>query len=227
MGPWSARQLAALGAVAATVLFVVGFGLYGSPPKFDANAAKIAVYFHSHHKKALVATVLVEIGVAIMIGVIAQLAVLLRDAGQRGHGAVVGIAGAASLSILAVAAGIYGGLAQIATFGHESIVDGPLYRLVQFIVVGWFWITLVMVIAVALAAWNGAFPRLVAGANGLVAVLIVLGGISVKGTGVLAAGTGAFSLIGTIAFFAWVLHLAALLWDKPKPAAAAPMTTPA
>ena len=36
-------------------------------------------------------------------GVIAQLAVLLRDAGQRGHGAVVGIAGAASLSILAVA----------------------------------------------------------------------------------------------------------------------------
>ena len=43
----------------------------------------------------------------------------------------------------------------------------------------------------------------------------------------LAAGTGAFSLIGTIAFFAWVLHLAALLWDKPRPAAAAPMTTPA
>ena len=216
MGPWSARQLAALGAVAATVLFVVGFGLYGSPPKFDANAAKIAVYFHSHHQKALVATVLVEMGVAIMIGVIAQLAVLLRDAGQRGHAAVVGIAGAGSLSILAASVGIYGGLAQIATFGQESIVDGPLYRLVQFIVVGWFWITLVMVIAVALAAWNGAFPRLVAGANGLVAVLLVLGGISVKAKGAFAAGTGAFAIIGSVAFLAWVLHLAVLLWQRPK-----------
>src|SRR5947207_2436082 len=159
MGSWSARQSAAVGAVAATVLFVVGFSILGSPPKFDADALKIVSYFHGHHKKVLVSTVLCEIAVAVMIGVIAQLAVVLRDAGQRAHAAVVGIAGAASLGTLAVGLALYGGLAQLATFGQEASAVAPLYRLIQFIQVAWFWATLMIVLAVAHAAWNGAFAR--------------------------------------------------------------------
>ena len=178
MGTWSARQLAAVGAVAATVLFVVGFSILGSPPKFDADTLKIVGYFHSHHKKVLVSTVLCEIAVAIMVGVIAQLAVLLRDAGRRAHAAVVGIAGAASLGTIGVGLGLYGGLAQLATFGQEASVVAPLYRLIQFIQVAWFWTTLMMVAAVALAAWNGAFPRswqlsLAAAAVGAAAAIVV------------------------------------------------------
>jgi hypothetical protein len=226
MGPWSARQLAALGAVAAAVLLVVGFLLPGSPPKFSADAFKIVGYFHDKHKKVLVSTVLVELGVALMVAIIAQLAVLLRDTGHRANAAVVGIAGAASLGALGVGVGLYGGLAQLATFGQEATAAAPLYRLIQFIQVAWFWTTLAMVLAVALAAWKGAFPMWVAGANGVIAVLLVLGGISVKGTGAFAAGTGAFSMIGSVAFLVWVLHLAVLFWGKPQPAAA-PMATPA
>jgi hypothetical protein len=226
MGPWSARQLAALGAVAATVLFVVGFLMPGTPPKFNADALKIAGFFHDKHKTVLISTVLVEIGVAIMIGLVAQLAVLLRDAGHRAHAAVVGIAGAASIAALGIGVGLYGGLGQVATFGQESIVVGPLYRLIQFVQVAWFWTTLVLVLAVALAAWKGAFPMWVAAANGLIAVLLVLGGISVKARGVFSAGTGAFCIIGSIAFLVWVLHLAVLFWEKPQPAAT-PGATPA
>ncbi len=227
MGSWSARQLAALGAVAATALFVVGFLLPGAPPHFNADPLKIVNYFHDKHRKLLIATVLVEIGTVIMIGIVAQLAVLLRDAGHRAHAAVVGIAGAASLGLLAIGNALYGGLAQIATFGREAGAVAPLYRLIDFIQTAWFWTTLALVLAVALAAWKGAFPMWVAAANGVIAVLLVLGGISVKGKGAFSAGTGAFTIIASIAFLVWVLHLAVLFWWKPKPAASAPMTTPA
>ncbi len=219
-GTWSARQLAALGAVAATVLFLIGFLMPGTPPKFNADALKIVGFFHDKHRKVLIATVLIEAGVAIMIGVVAQLAVILRDAGHRAHAAVVGIAGAASLGAFGVGLGLYGGLAQIATFGQEAGAVAPLYRLVQFIGVAWFWTTAVLVLAVALAAWKGAFPMWVATANGVIAVLLVLGGISVKARGVFAAGSGALSIIGSVAFLVWVLHLAVLFWGKPQAASA-------
>jgi hypothetical protein len=45
--------VAALGAVLATALLVVGFLLPGSPPRFDADGAKIVNYFHSHHGRLL------------------------------------------------------------------------------------------------------------------------------------------------------------------------------
>jgi len=82
----------------------------------------------------------------------------------------------------------------------------------------------VLVGAVALAAWNGAFPRWAAATNGLVAVLLFLGGISVKGTGALAAGTGALASIAGIAFVVWVLHLAVLFWWRPQGAPAVAMS---
>ena len=220
MGQWSARQLAALGAVAATILLVVAFLLPGAPPKFDADSLKIVGFFHDNHKKVLVSTVLGEIGIAILVGLIAQLAVVLRDSGHRAHAAVVGIAGAASAGSFAVGLGLFGGLGQLATFGRESSAVAPLYRLIQFVFTGFTWMTLVMVLTVALAAWKGAFPQWVALVDGVIALLLLLGGISVKAQGVFAAGTGFFCVIGSIAFLVWVLHLAVLFWGKPQPAAA-------
>jgi len=223
MRAWSPRQLVAIGALAAGAVLIVGVAIGGSTPKFDANGLTIVGYFHSHHKKVLVSIVLVEVGVAFLIVLFSQLALTLRAAGQGAEAAVVGIAGAASAGTLAVGYGLFGGLSQLATFGQESAAVPPLYRLIQFVQVGWFWSTLVLVGAVALAAWNGAFPRWAAATNGLVAVLLLLGGISVKGTGALAAGTGALADIAGIAFAIWVLHLAVLFWWKPQPAPAAAM----
>ena len=214
MGNLSNRQLSALGAVAATVLFVVAFGLFGESPNFDADATKIISHFQDHHKRILVATVLAEIAVAVMVAVIAQLAVLLRDGNHRALAAITGIAGATSLGLIAAGVGLNGGLAQVATFGAEAGAVAPLYRLIQFILIGWFWTTMVIVLCVVLAARSRTFGPWFALANGAVAVLLALGGISVKGEGALQAGTGPLCVIATIAFLAWVLHLALLFW-KP------------
>jgi hypothetical protein len=215
MGPWSVRQLAALGAVAAAIILVVGFVIPGSPPHFAADAPKLVGFFHNHHKKVLVSLVLVEIGVALLSAVYAQLAILPRAAGQQPYAAVVGIAGAVSAGTLAVGYGLYGGLAQLAMFGQDAAAVPPLYRLIQFTQVGWYWSTFLLAAAVALAAWNGVFPRWVAAVDALVALLLVLGGISVKASGALAAGTGALATIGGIAFVVWVLHLGLLFWWQP------------
>jgi hypothetical protein len=220
MRAWSPRQLAAIGALAAGAILIVGFAIGGSTPKFNDDALKIVGYFHSHHKKVLVSLVLVEIGVAFLIVLISQLASTLRAAGQGAEASIVSIAGAASVGTLAVGYGLFGGLAQLATFGQESAAVPPLYRLIQFVQVGWYWTTLVLVGAVALAAWNGAFPRWAVATNGLVAILLLLGGISVKGKGALAAGTGALAAIAGIAFVVWVLHLGVLFWWKPRAAPA-------
>jgi len=200
MRAWSPRQLVAIGALAAAAILIVGVAICGATPKFDDNGLKIVGYFHSHHKKVLVSLVLVEVGVAFLIVLFAQLAAALREAGHGPYAAIVGIAGAASAGTLAVGYGLFGGLAQLATFGQESAVVPPLYRLIQFVQVGWYWSTLVLVGAVALAAWNGALPRWAAATNGIVTVLLLLGGISVKGTGARAAGTGALASIAGIAF---------------------------
>src|SRR5579875_3801231 len=205
MGTWSDRQLAAIGAVVATVLFVVAFALFGSSPAFDAASGKIVAYFHDHHRRLLSAAVLGEAGVAVMIGVVARLAVVLRDGGHRALAAVTGIAGADSTGMLAVIFGLFAGFAQLATFGPEAGAIAPLYRLTAFLQTGWFWVTLVLVACVA--------------------VLLLLGGISVKGEGVLEAGSGALAIVGSIAFLAWLLHLALLLWQPAEVTEAAP--TPA
>jgi hypothetical protein len=220
MGPWSARQLAALGAVVATALYIVGFGLFGSSPKFSADPTKIIGYFHDHHKRVLVAVVLIEIATAPLIALLAQLAVILRDAGSRAEAAVVGIGGAAAAGSLAVGIALYGGLAQLSTFGGgltpspDQLSVSPLYRLTQFIQVGWAWMMVVVVATVALAVWRGAHAQWVAIANAIVAVLLVLGGIAVRGTGPLAAGTGIFAGIALVAFLVWVLHLSAVFWTR-------------
>jgi hypothetical protein len=221
MAPFSVRQLLAAAAVAATVLVVVGAVIPGKPPAFDAAPQKIVAYFRDNHKAQLAGTVLIELGVAFLVALIAQLALLLRDVGQRAHAAAVGIAGAASLGTLAVGAGLYGGLAQIATFSREATAAAPLYRLIQFLQVAWAWTTLMVVLAVAHAAWKGAFARWIAGVNGIIAILLVLAGLCVKGRGVFAAGTGAFCAIGSIAFLVWVLHLGMLFWREPRPLAPA------
>jgi hypothetical protein len=129
-----------------------------------------------------------------------------------------------SLGTLGVGLGLYGGLAQIATFGQEASAVAPLYRLIQFIQVAWFWSTLMLALAVAHAAWNGAFARWVAAVDGVIAVLLVLGGLSVKADGAFAAGTGAFCTIGSLAFLVWVLHLGVLFWGRAQEVPATAMS---
>jgi len=226
MSAWSARQLAALGAVVATVLLVVGFLVPGEPPDLDADPVTIVGYFHSHHDRLLISLLVVEVGVVVLIAVFAQLAVVLRGGAQRTLASVVGVAGAVTAAGLGIGWALYGGLAQLANFSPERLIVAPLYRVLQYLQVALFWFVLAVVLATAVAALRGVFPRWTAAVNGIVAVLLVLGGISVKGQGALQAGTGALTVVASIAFLFFILELAYLFWTATPTAAAAAEPAP-
>ena len=77
-----------------------------------------------------------------------------------------------------------------------------------------------LVLAVALAAWKGAFPIWVAAANGVIAVLLLLGGVSIKGDRRVRGRNGSVrDRSASVAFLVWVLHLAVLFWLEDEAAA--------
>ena len=216
---WSERQVATVAALATVVLCIIGFLLPGSPPKFDAPGLKMVLFFQDNHKAVLIGTVLVEIGVALFLFVIAEIALAMGAIGQRTLAAVIGISGATTAGLLAAGAGLYGGLAQLATSSDRATLAGvrPLYELDQFIQTAFFWTALVIVVSLAVAGLRGVLPSWTTPVNAIIGVLFVLGGISVKASGAFAAGTGALVMIASLAFFVMIVEFGVLLW---RPAAA-------
>jgi len=214
MGTWSARRLAGLGAFAVVVLWVVGFFLAGKPPKFAAEPIKVAAYFHDHHKQTLIASVMVAIGIAIYIAVLAQLRVELRGAGQRTFASIVGLAASSSAAVFAIGDALYGTMGQAAAFpGGDPGLLRALYQLDQFADVPMYWLVLVVVVSVSISSTRDAYPRWTLWPNALFGILIVLGGISVKADGVFAAGTGLFASLAFIAALAFLLEIGLVLWS--------------
>ena len=62
MGAWSGRQ-AALGAFAVVILWLVGFFIAGTPPRFAAPSSTVVHYYVTHHDQVLIAVVLVAVGI--------------------------------------------------------------------------------------------------------------------------------------------------------------------
>jgi hypothetical protein len=217
MDAWPARRVAALGALAVVVLWVVGFFLAGKPPAFAASSDTVAAFFHDHHKQVLIASVLVAIGIAVYLFVLAQLRVELRGAGQRTCASIAGLGASASAAVFAIGDAIYGELAQAtASHGGDAGLVQALYQLDQFAGVPMYWLVTVVLGAVFVAARRGAFPSWSVWLTGVLGVLVVLGGISVKATGVFAAGTGLFATLGFAAALVFLLEIAVLLWTLPE-----------
>jgi hypothetical protein len=217
------RRWGALAAVATVVLWVVGFNLAGKPPKFDASAQSIAEYFYSNHKSVLIASVLVAIGIVFYLFAMAQLVVVLRDAGQVSLGAMVAVCAAASAGLLAVGDAIYGTLGQAVQDPEASAGTAKIaYQLDQFAGIPMYWIVTGIVFSVSAAILRGLFMRPALILNSVILILLVLGGLSVKGSGAFSS-TGWFAEVAFVAALVFLLEVALLLW-REKAAADAQMT---
>jgi len=214
----SARQLAAIGAFGVVALWLIGFFLAGKPPKFDSTPESVVHYYASHHKQVLIATILVAIGLALYLTVLAQLASYLRAGGQWTLGVVVIAAGAASAGLFAVGDSVYGVITQAVTEpGADPGVAKALYMLDQFAGVVIYWLVLPIILSVTIAAARGLFPRWAVWLSGLFAVLVALGGIAVKADGALAAGTGPIANLAFGAALVFLLEVGLLLWGARDP----------
>jgi hypothetical protein len=218
----SARRQVAVGALAFVVLILVAFLVPGTPPKFNASSAKIASFFHDHHKAVLISIVLFGIAMPIFIAVISQLCRTLSDAGQADLVWPIGVGAAAFVAILTTGIGIYAGLAQVATTGGSPDTMRTLYQVSSFVTIPLGWVALAVVIPVAVAGLRGAFARWTVWLNVVIAVLSALSGVAVKASGAFAAGSGFFAILGLIAFLVFMLEVGFLLWSTAE--ARAPQT---
>jgi hypothetical protein len=219
MSGWSSRRLAAVGAWAVVALWIIGFFLAGKPPKFAGTPGSVVDYYANHHKQVLIASILVAIGLAVYVAVLAQLATYLRGAGQWSLAAAVLMGGAASAGLFAVGDALYGVIAQaVAQPGADPGLAKALYMLDQYAGVPMYWLSLVVIVAVAVAAARGVFPRWALWLTGLFAVLVALGGICVKASGALAAGTGPLANLAFGAALVFLLEVGVLLWGAGEPA---------
>jgi hypothetical protein len=215
----SGRRLAGVGAVAVVVLWVVGFFLAGKQPAFDASSEKVVDYYANHHKQVLIAVIMVSIGIALFLVVAAQLSLYLRAAGERSLAAVVLVGAAAMGGLFSVGAGLYGVIGQVVVMpGADPGLARALYQLDQFAGVPIYWLTLLLVGSVAIAAHRGVFPAWALWLSAILAVLVVLGGLSVKASGVFAAGTGTFAKVGFGAAMVFLIEVGVLLWRAKEPA---------
>ena len=218
MGGMSGRRQAAVGAFAVVVLWVVGFFLSGKPPKFDDPPSSVVDYYSQHHKQVLISVILVAIGIAVFLLVAAQLSLYLRGAGQRSLAPVILVGAAAMAGLLSVGDVLYGVIAQaVVRPGADPGLAAALYELDQFAGIPMYWLSLLLLGSVMVAARRGVFPGWAFWFTGILAVLAVLGGLSVKADGVLAAGTGLFATLGFGAALVFLLEVGILLWTAPEP----------
>ncbi len=222
----SMRRLAAIGAFVFVVLNAVCFMLPGEPPGFSDPGAKIIGFIQDNHKQLVIAAILLFVAAVILVGVLAQLVQCARDAGRDDSAAAIGIASAAGVTLFTLGVSLYATLTQIGINGTDAGTIRAAYQMSQFVFTGLTWITLALVLAMTRAALHGVFPRWSIGLNTLIAIGLFLAGISIRGGGVLEAGTGAFAIIGFVATMALFVEIGVLLWISAPEHAPARVAAP-
>jgi hypothetical protein len=217
MSAWSARRIAGAGAIAFVALAVVAFLLAGESPAFDDDAQTMVDYFQDKHDRVLVSTILIGAALFVFIWVIGELCRMLGDAGYRELAWVSALGGAVTTTILAVCLALFGASAQIAVTGGDPETIRSLFQVTSILQAFLGWSMLAIVIAIAVAALRGVFERWWAWVNAVIAVLLVLQGVSVQADGVFGAGSGLFSIAGFVAFLVFMLLAGYMLWRSAEP----------
>lgn len=211
------RRFGALGGVAFIVLFIAGAGLEGSQPKLTATAAKITSYYTAHHSKILVADVLVAAAFVLLVVWAAVIAGELRVAGRQ-TGAGVLLASVASASAVGVVTcAIEIGLDQAAVRSTDPGFMHGGYLFDDYLGGTLLFLFLVVAATATALSSGGVFSAWYRWISGVVGILAILGGISVKVSGFFSP-TGGGSAISGLALLVWVL-LSSVLMLMPRPGA--------
>jgi hypothetical protein len=215
MSMLAGRRCAAVAGVLFVVLFVVSQLIQGSSPKLDAKPATIAAYFHDNHRALVVAALLEGIAVASLLTFTVGVALMLRDAGHTTLGGVALAGGVAAAAIGAAVDGIFLGITQAAALSADPGVVKSLYQIDAFLTGRVFWVLLALVLPLLLAGRSGVLPRWTTWLNTIVALLFLLGGVSVKAQGAFSPyGAGPF--LAFLAFLAFILGTSVVLWREPR-----------
>jgi hypothetical protein len=224
MAAWPAQRLGAIAGVAFVVLALIATFVAGSVPKFNDSPAKIASFYQAHHSRTLLATVLSAAAAAFFVWLVASIAVALREVGQGAWAAIAFGGGMAGIALAAAGDALAQVDAHVAREGDTRLVQG-LYQTSGFLTTKAFWFAALVGLAVGLGALRGAVAGWYAWTSLGAALLLALGGVSVKQGGFFSAG-GGMVFIAFLALLVWALATSVVVWmsaaaeERPAPVTA-------
>ena len=209
-----ARRLGALAGVVFVVLVIGGGVVHGSPPSATATAAKVTGFYREHHSSVLVSLLLAAVGFVVLIVWASALASELRAASRyvAAGTLLASITGAAAVSVLS--GGVEVGVAQAAVRSVDpEFIRGAYIVATALYPIPYFFVALAA--AAVVLGGSGVLPAWFTWLSGVVGVLNVLGGISVRASGFFATNDGGAIVFAGLALAVWVLAASWILWRRP------------
>ncbi len=226
MGRWTAERLAASTGIGFAIVLVIANVIAGSPPKYNASAAKDVSFLEDKHRAILAGGVLSGIAIVLFLWFLASFAGTFREAGQRRLSTIIYGAGVATVTLAAAGEAVYVGLSRLSTFVDPKTVQG-LYASVSFVFAQLWWPVIALTLATVLAVRrSGVLPEWYAWLTLAGSVIFFVGALSLRTKGFFSV-TGGMSFIAFLVFAVWVLISSALLVQKTAAAGMpAPATSP-
>lgn len=218
MGSWSKDKQAAAGGVLAMVLLIVGNFMYGSPPRFDANAAKVVSFYDGHHRTILVGMILTGLAIPFYVWFIAHLANIVGGA----QGRVIGYGGLLVAACAATGDALTAAGSHAARLGDSPTAIRLLWQLSSLAYSRLFWPGIAIAVVLAMYAAGGGLKMYVRWIAWIQIVVFVLGGIALKETGFFSPD-GGMAVIAYVVYFVGTGLFAFAMWqsaEAPAPAAA-------
>jgi hypothetical protein len=210
METWSMRRLGPVAGVLFIAFNVVGDAIAGSPPETSDSALKIAHFFVENHSEVVAGAVFTSIAAPLWLVLLAALALLLRQAGLTPAAITVFALGIAGVTLGAASDALFGTLGRIAPTTSPQTVKS-LYQLDGFLVARSFWFAAAITLLIAWYA-RASLPRWYAVLNLVAAVLLAIGGLSLKTTGFFEP-LGGMTLIAFLALLVWTLATSWIIWS--------------
>jgi len=215
---FSHRRLAALAGLAFVVLLIGGGVIHGSSPGLDATAAQIASYYRDHHSAVVASLLMATIASVLLLFLAATVAADLFAPERRVAAGTLLASITAASAVAVLSGGVEIGLAQTAMHSPApGFLRGAYVVTVSLYPAGYLFVALGMA-AVALGG-SGSMPSWFVWLSAVVAVLNVLGGVSVGHSGFFASNDGGAIVFAGAGLSVWVLAASWILWRRPQPAA--------
>ena len=214
------RKWDAAAGIGFAVFTLVGFLLPGAPPKADDPTAKITAFFGDHRKELLIGNFLIGLAALMYLWFLGAFRSYLRAA-EGGEGRLSAAAfggGVAGIVLLLVGAGVINGVTlDLAKHGGGSpdVVRAVFDASGAFFAIAGFAFAAFFAAASCSGARSGALPSWAYWTGSVVALIQVLGGISLFATSGAFASGGAFTTFvapttGTL----WVVAISVLLMRR-------------
>jgi hypothetical protein len=206
-----------------SVLFVVGWIIYGSQPKIGSSGIELAAFYHGDRTRILIGATLLAFNLLNLLWFAAALAATLRDAGMGGWGTAATISSAAVGAVLSIILSVNLALAYSITDSGNLALTSGLNDLTWILAIVLSFPAAMLIMSGSFGLWRAGLISSAAFGAGVTAMVIVLLRATTWADSGFWAPDGAYTqYISTAVALAWVAVVSGFLYMRSPAAAKTP-----